>query len=233
MLPLLEGTLDAFGGARRARGADPAPVDRAAIPSPAAIPSGQIVARATILCEDGAGSKALNDRRARQVLGSAWRAHAIRGLHGRRRHDRPHHRPHAQRGRAHRGDGRDRPQGRGGRPRRLRHRRAPQPAVRAVLAHHDARLHRREDGAPDPLDRDDADHDQRPGQDRRGLRDAPAPGRRPGRPDDGPRQHGPGLPVVRPGHPQRDRRSRTRTTPCSTACGARTSSTGRASSGRR
>ena len=30
---------------------------------------------------------------------------------------------------------------------------------------------------------------------------------RPGRPDDGPRQHGPGLPVVRPGHPQRHRRS--------------------------
>ena len=53
------------------------------------------------------------------------------------------------------------------------------------------------------VDRDDADHHQRPGEDRRGLRDAAAPGRRPGRPDDGPRQHRPGLPVVRPGHPQR------------------------------
>ena len=53
------------------------------------------------------------------------------------------------------------------------------------------------------VDGDDADHHQRPGEDRRGLRDAPAPGRRPGRPDDGPRQHRPGLPVVRPGHPQR------------------------------
>ena len=50
---------------------------------------------------------------------------------------------------------------------------------------------------------DHPDHHQRPGEDRRGLRDAAAPGRRPGRPDDGPRQHRPGLPVVRPGHPQR------------------------------
>ena len=58
-----------------------------------------------------------------------------------------------------------------------------------------------------PVDRDDADHDERPGEDRRGLRDAPAPRRRPGRPDDGPRQHRPGLSVVRPGHPQRHRRS--------------------------
>ena len=54
-----------------------------------------------------------------------------------------------------------------------------------------------------PVHRDDADHHQRPGEDRRGLRDAAAPGRRPGRPDDGPRQHRPGLPVVRPGHPPR------------------------------
>ena len=36
-----------------------------------------------------------------------------------------------------------RAEGRGGRPRRLRHRRAPQPAVRAVVADHHARLHRR------------------------------------------------------------------------------------------
>ncbi len=49
---------------------------------------------------------------------------------------------------------------------------------------------------------DHADHHERPGEDRRGLRDAAAPGRRPGRPDDGPRQHRPGLPVVRPGHHQ-------------------------------
>ena len=111
----------------------------------------------------------------------------------------------AHRARADPADGRDRAQGRGGRPRRVRHRRAPQPAVRAVVADHDAGLHRGEDRAPDPVDRDDADHDQRPGEDRRGLRDAPAPRRRPGRPDDGPRQHGPGLPVVRPGHPQRHR----------------------------
>ena len=97
-----------------------------------------------------------------------------------------------------------RPQGGRGRPRRLRDRRAPQRAVRPLLPDHAARLHRREDEAPPALDRDDADHDQRPGQDRRGLRDAPAPGRRPGRPDDGPREHGPGLPVVRAGPAQRD-----------------------------
>ena len=52
------------------------------------------------------------------------------------------------------------------------------------------------------LHRHHADHHQRPGEDRRGLRDAAAPGRRPGRPDDGPRQHRPGLPVVRQGHPR-------------------------------
>ena len=92
-------------------------------------------------------------------------------------------------------------QGRGGRPRRLRDRRAPQPAVRAVVADDDARLHRRPDREADPLHVHDADHHQRPGEDRRGLRDAPAPRRRPRRPDDGPRQHRPGLPVVRQGHP--------------------------------
>ena len=79
------------------------------------------------------------------------------------------------------------------------------PPVRAVLPDHDARLHRRADRQADPVDVDHADHHQRPGQDRRGLRDAAAPGRRPGRPDDGPRQHRPGLPVVRSGHPRRHR----------------------------
>ena len=56
--------------------------------------------------------------------------------------------------------------------------------------------------------RDHADHHQRPGEDRRGLRDAAAPRRRPGRPDARPRQHRPGLPVVRPGHPRRHRARR-------------------------
>ena len=56
--------------------------------------------------------------------------------------------------------------------------------------------------AGDPLDVDDADHDHRPGADRGELRQAPAPHRRPRRPDDGPRQHRPGLPVVRQGHPR-------------------------------
>ena len=59
-----------------------------------------------------------------------------------------------------------------------------------------------------PVHLDHADHHQRPGEDRRGLRDAAAPGRRPGRPDDGPRQHRPGLPVVRQGHHQGHRAGR-------------------------
>ena len=62
-------------------------------------------------------------------------------------------------------------------------------------------LHRRADRAAHPLDLHDADHHERPGEDRRGLRDAAAPRRRPRRPDDGPRQHRPGLPLVRQGHP--------------------------------
>ena len=112
-------------------------------------------------------------------------------------------------------------------------RRAPQPAVLSSSPDHDARLHRRADRAAHPLHRDHADHDQRPGEDRRGLRDAAALSRRPHRPHARPRQHRPGLPVVRQGHPPgppaRDRELRT----CCTGCGARTSSTGRASSARR
>ncbi len=128
------------------------------------------------------------------------------------------------------GDAHDRPQGRGGRPRRVRHRRAPQPAVRAVLADDAARLPRRADRPAAAVHRDDADHHQRPGEDRRGLRDAAAPRRRPGRPDARPRQHRPGLPVVRPGHPRRHRAGRVRTTRCCAGCGARRTSTGRAGS---
>ena len=47
-----------------------------------------------------------------------------------------------------------------------------------------------------------ADHHDRPGADRRGLRDPAAPHRRPDGPDARPRQHRPGLPVVRQGHPR-------------------------------
>ena len=101
-----------------------------------------------------------------------------------------------------------RPQGRGGRPRRVRHRRAPQPAVRAVLADDAARLPGRADRPAAAVHRDHADHHQRPGEDRRGLRDAAAPRRRAGRPDARPRQHRPGLPVVRSGHPRRHRARR-------------------------
>ena len=127
----------------------------------------------------------------------------------------------------------DREEGRGGRPRRLRHRRAPQPAVHRLQPDHDAGLHRRADRADHPVDRHHADHDHRPGADRRGLRQAPAPRRRPRRPDDGPRQHRPGLPVVRQGHPRGHPARRSRTTRCCAGSGARTSSTGRASSARR
>ena len=76
------------------------------------------------------------------------------------------------------------------------------PPFVAVRADHDAGVHRRADRAAHPLDVDDAHHDERPGADRRGLRDAAAPRRRPRRPDAGPRQHRPGLPVVRQGHPR-------------------------------
>ena len=67
------------------------------------------------------------------------------------------------------------------------------------------------------VDVHDADHHQRPGEDRRGLRDAAAPGRRPGRPDDGPRQHRPGLPLVRQGHPRRHRARRRELRPAAPA----------------
>ena len=70
--------------------------------------------------------------------------------------------------------------------------------------HHPPGLHRRADRAAAAVDVDHPHHDERPGEDRRGLRDAAAPRGRPGRPHDGPRQHRPGLPLVRPGHPQRD-----------------------------
>ena len=96
-----------------------------------------------------------------------------------------------------------------------------------------AGLHRRADRADHPLHRDDADHHHRPGAHRRGLREAPAPRRRPRRPDDGPRQHRPGLPVVRQGHPRRHPARDRELRACCAGCGARTSSTGRASSARR
>ena len=57
--------------------------------------------------------------------------------------------------------------------------------------------------------------------------------RRPGRPDAGPRQHRPGLPVVRQGHPRRHPARDRELRACCAGCGARTSSTGRASSARR
>ena len=124
-------------------------------------------------------------------------------------------------------------EGGGGRSRRRRRRPAPQPAVRGQRSHHDDGLHRCADRADQALHQHHADHHDRPGADRGGLRDAPAPARRPDGPDARPRQHRPGLPVVRQGHPRRASRSRSRTTPCCAGSGARRTSTGRASSARR
>ena len=109
---------------------------------------------------------------------------------------------HAERGGAHRRDRPDRPARGRGRPRRVRDRRAPQPAVLLLLADDAAGAHRRADRADRAQHRGHADHDERPGEDRRGLRDAPAPGQGPAGPDARPRQHRAGVSVVRPGHPQ-------------------------------
>ena len=75
------------------------------------------------------------------------------------------------------------------------------PPFFSILADHAARLHRGDHQAADRHHVHDADHDQRPGAHRRGVRDAPAPVQGPDGPDARPRQHRPGLPVVRPGHP--------------------------------
>ena len=114
----------------------------------------------------------------------------------------PGHGLHAERGGADRRDRADRPARRRGRARRLRDRRAPQPAVLLLVADDAAGAHRRADRAHRPEHGDHADHDQRPGEDRRGLRDAPAPGQGADGPDARPRQHRAGVSVVRPGHPQ-------------------------------
>src|SRR3954452_19380077 len=105
---------------------------------------------------------------------------AVRNLLGQRHHPEPGHGPDAERGRAHRRDRADRPARGRGRARRVRDRRAPQPAVLLLVADDAARPHRRADGADRRQHRGHAHHDERPGQDRRGLRDAPAPGQGPG-----------------------------------------------------
>ena len=81
-----------------------------------------------------------------------------------------------------------------------------------------------------PVHRDHADHDQRPGEDRRGLRDAAAPRRRPGGPHDGPRQHRARSTRGSARTSATASRSPWRTTRCCAGCGARTWWTGRASS---
>ncbi len=89
----------------------------------------------------------------RQLL-SGGESDGVRHLHRGRRHHRPHQRPHADRARAHQEHRRDRAEGRGGRPRRVRHRRAPQPAVRrAGQPAGAARAPRREDRADQALHR--------------------------------------------------------------------------------
>ena len=57
------------------------------------------------------------------------------------------------------------------------------PPFVAVLPHHDHGLRRGADEPDHPVDRHDPHHDQRPGQDRRGLREPPAPRRRADGPD--------------------------------------------------
>ena len=84
-----------------------------------------------------------------------------------------------------------------------------------------------------PVDGHHADHHHRPGADRRGLRQAAAPLRRPRRPDDGPRQHRPGLPVVRQGHPRRHPAGDRELPPAAPALARGRRRTGRASSARR
>ena len=127
--------------------------------------------------------------------------HAVRNLHRRRHRPRPgtgYTQSEAERIQQHRPG---RAARRRGGPGRLRARRAPQPAVRPVVADHPAGPHRRADPADHAEHLGHADDHQRPGEDRRGLRDAPARREGPARPDGRPGQHRAGLPVVRQGHP--------------------------------
>ena len=124
----------------------------------------------------------------------------------------------------------DRAEGRGGRARRVRDRRAPQPAVLLLLADHPAGLHRGHHQAPDPHHQHHADHDERPGAHRRGVRDAAAPEQGPDGPDARPRQYRPGLSRGSARTSGRACRWPWRTTTCCTGCGARTWWTGRGSS---
>src|SRR5262249_37777002 len=64
-----------------------------------------------------------------------------------------------------------------------------------------AGVHRGDHEEADRVHVDHADHDERPGAHRGGVRDAAAPVAGADGPDAGARQHGPGVPVVRPGHP--------------------------------
>ena len=126
---------------------------------------------------------------------------AVRTHERLRPHHRSHHRPHPHRSRAHRQRPHDGHARRRSRTRRLRPRRAPQPALLLLLPHDNPRPHRRPDHHAPALDLDDPHHDERPRENRRGLRDAPIHVERAHRPHDGPRQHRPRLPLVRPGHP--------------------------------
>ncbi len=95
---------------------------------------------------------------------------------------------------------------------------------------HDARLPRSADREDRPVDVHDADHHQRPGEDRRGLRDAAAPRGRPGGSHDGSRKHGPPSTRGSVRTSAREFRWRSSTTGCCAGCGTRTSWTGRDSS---
>ena len=117
---------------------------------------------------------------------------------------RPHDGPYADRARADQGHRRDRQEGRGGRARRLRDRastttrRSSPSAPTTTLAFIAAQTERILLSTSTTLIT--TNDPVRIAED---YADAAAPRRRPRRPDDGPRQHRPGLPVVRQGHPRR------------------------------
>src|SRR2546421_9482690 len=94
---------------------------------------------------------------------------AIWNLLGQRRDAEPGHGEDVERGGADPGDRPDRTESGRGRARRVRDRRASQPAVLLVLAADAVRAYRRVDEADHLEHRGDAGADKRPGQDRRGL----------------------------------------------------------------
>src|SRR5690625_1264860 len=123
--------------------------------------------------------------------------HGIRNLHHRGRHHRSHRRHHRHRASADQEHRRDREEDRRGWSRRLRHRPAPQSAVRgAGQPAGPAVQYRRADVDTGAVDGDHPDHHHRSRAHRRGLLLCPAPLRGADQPHHGPRQHRTRLSVV-------------------------------------